>query len=109
LLSHLPDELIVHATHVESVLELPPGAVWLGESEGEANHAFAFGSAAWGVQFHPEFEAEMMRGYLAQRADMLREEGIDPERLIADVVHSPHGTAVLQRFREIVADREPEV
>lgn len=101
LLAHLPDQVFVHATHVESVLELPPGAVSLGESLCEANHAVAFGPLAWGVQFHPEFEGHVMRGYLAQRAAVLREEGLDPEQLIADVRESPHGSALLRRFFEI--------
>lgn len=102
LLGHLPNDVFVHATHVESVLERPRGAVWLGASPDEPNHALAFGRMAWGVQFHPEFESEMMRGYLEQRAPLLREEGLDPEQLIAEVRDSPHGTAVLRRFREIV-------
>lgn len=102
LLGDFPDELAVHATHVESVLELPQGAVRLGENAADPNHAFSYGRAAWGVQFHPEFEAEMMRGYLEQRAELLREEGLDPELLIEGVEHSGHGEAVLRRFREIV-------
>jgi len=105
LFGRLPAELCVHATHVESVLELPPGAVWLGESERERNHVVAFGPRAWGVQFHPEFESDAMRGYLAARADVLREEGLDPERLLEGVRDSPDGTAVLRRFRDVVVSR----
>lgn len=105
LLGHLPEQVFVHATHVESVLELPAGAVWLGDSRDEENHAVAFGPMAWGVQFHPEFDHEMMRGYLEQRAELLREEGLDPEQLIAEVRDSPHGTSLLRRFFEIVAAR----
>jgi GMP synthase (glutamine-hydrolysing) len=104
LLGHLPDELVVHATHVESVLELPDGAAWLGASELEANHAFSYGPSAWGVQFHPEFDADVMRGYLAQRAGVLRDEGFDPDRMISSVEHSEHGTSLLRRFRQIVDD-----
>jgi GMP synthase (glutamine-hydrolysing) len=105
LLGRLSQELVVHATHVESVLELPDGAVHLASTEAEPNHAFSFGRAAWGVQFHPEFGDEMMRGYLEQRAELLREEGLDPELLISQVARTPHGTAVLRRFREIVIER----
>lgn len=104
LLGHLPDEVLAHATHVESVLELPPGAVRLGTSAADPNHAFSFGRRAWGVQFHPEFDHRMMRGYLEQRAHLLRDEGLDAAALIAGVRESPHGTSLLRRFREIVDD-----
>jgi GMP synthase (glutamine-hydrolysing) len=102
LLGCLPKVATVHATHVESVLELPEGAVLLGTSSADPHHAFAVGPRAWGVQFHPEFDADIMRGYVAERADDLRQEGIDPEGVARDVRDTAHGTAVLRRFGEIV-------
>lgn len=105
LLGGLPDCVDVQATHVESVLELPAGATWLGGNDAEPNHAFAYGDSAWGVQFHPEFDGDVMRGYLEARTDLLREEGLDPESLLAAARHTPHGPAVLRRFGEIVRGR----
>jgi len=35
---------------------------------------------------------------------VLRGEGLDPERLAAATADSPHGTAVLRRFGEIVRE-----
>lgn len=102
LLGRLPEAVVVQATHVESVLALPDGAVRLGSNPADENHAFRFGPSAWGVQFHPEFDADVMRGYLEQRADVLREEGLDPVALVREARDSPHGPAVLRRFGEIV-------
>ena len=102
LLGHLPGRVDVQATHVESVLELPAGAVRLASNEAEPNHAFRLGERAWGVQFHPEFDADVMRGYLEQRAEVVRSEGLDPEALIEKARDAPHGASVLARFGEIV-------
>lgn len=102
LFSGMPNELLVQATHLQSVLELPGGAVPLGESEGDPHHAFRFGSQAWGVQFHPEFDAGIMRTYLAERHDLLVREGLDPEALSERVADPGHGTALLRAFADLV-------
>ncbi len=102
LLGHLPETAIVQASHIESVLSLPDGATRLGFNAADENHAFRYGPRAWGVQFHPEFDADVMRGYVEERADVLRDEGFDPIRLARETRDSPHGPAVLRRFGEIV-------
>jgi GMP synthase (glutamine-hydrolysing) len=98
LLGCLPPVLRVQATHVEAVLELPPGARLLGSSPVDPNHVFAWGPRAWGVQFHPEFDADVMRAYLEARREMIRSEGIDPAPLERGVAESSHGTRLLRRF-----------
>jgi GMP synthase (glutamine-hydrolysing) len=102
LFSGMPNELTVQATHLQSVLELPVDAVPLGESADDPHHAFRFGSCAWGVQFHPEFNARIMRTYLAERHDLLVREGLDPEELATRVEDPGHGTQLLQVFARIV-------
>jgi GMP synthase (glutamine-hydrolysing) len=104
LLGHLPETALVQASHVESVLELPPGATLLGRSAADPNHAFAYGACAWGLQFHPDFDARVIRGYIEERAEILVDEGLDPERLLRSARETPHGPLVLRRFREIVRD-----
>jgi len=103
LLSELPPVLTVQTTHVQSVLELPPGAVHLAASELDGNHAFRIAQHAWGVQFHPEFDADIMRGYLAARRGQLLAEGLDPDALTRAASDSPHGEAVLRRFGQIAS------
>jgi GMP synthase (glutamine-hydrolysing) len=102
LLGHLPETVEVQASHVESVLELPPGATPLGSNRADPNHAFSFGACAWGLQFHPDFDAIVIRGYIEQRAEVLREEGFDPQQLMRDARDTPHGSSVLLRFGKIV-------
>ena len=102
LLGSLPPVLRVQATHLEAVLELPPGARLLGSSPADPHHVFAWGERAWGVQFHPEFDADVMRAYLEARRQVIRAEGIDPEPLERGVAESPHGTRLLRRFAELL-------
>ena len=103
LLGALPVRLTVQATHVESVLELPPGARLLAVSRGDPHHAFSAGARAWGVQFHPEFDAEVIRGYLEARREILGREGLDAAALLAGVRESEDGRALLRRFAELVS------
>lgn len=98
LLGVLGARALVHATHVESVLALPPGGVPLAGSDADPHQAFAVGDRAWGVQFHPEFDAATIRGYLeARRADLQRE-GLDADALLARVREAPAGPRLLRRF-----------
>lgn len=102
LLGALPTVFDAQATHEQSVVALPDGAVALAESSHPANHAFRIGERAWGVQFHPEFDDEVMISYLRARAPALRQEGLDPEALIEAVRPAPVAAGVLRRFSEIV-------
>jgi GMP synthase (glutamine-hydrolysing) len=101
LLGALPATAPVHVTHLESVLRLPQGATLLGSTAADPHHAFRVGRRTWGVQFHPEFDADILRGYVSERAGELRAEGIDPEAVAAGIEDTPHGAAVLKRFLSI--------
>ncbi len=94
--------IVVHATHRESVLELPPGAVRLGGNALDPNQAYRLGDRAFCVQFHPEFGHEAIREYVRARAEACRAEGLDPGALEAAVRPSPDGRALLRRFRALV-------
>jgi GMP synthase (glutamine-hydrolysing) len=98
LFAPLPDRFAAQATHLQSVLEAPAGATVLASSPLDACHAFRWGDAAWGVQFHPEFSAAHMRGYIRARAGALAGEGRDPEAMAATVRAAPQARRVLRRF-----------
>ena len=82
---------------------LPDGAVRLARTAADPVQAFRAGSA-WGVQFHPEFTDDTMRAYVRDQAAAVREEGRDPEAVLADVRPSPAGQ-VLARFAWLAAER----
>src|SRR5688572_200121 len=78
LFGPLPEAFTAQATHLQTVLQLPPGAKVLAASDKDACQAFAWGERTWGVQFHPEFSTEHMRGYVLARKVALMREGSDP-------------------------------
>jgi GMP synthase (glutamine-hydrolysing) len=96
--ARLPTTFHAHATHEQSVLELPRGAVSLARSERDPHHLVRYGKHAVSTQFHPEFSAEVMRAYIRRRHDVLREEGHAPDELLAAVVPTPDATMLLRGF-----------
>jgi GMP synthase (glutamine-hydrolysing) len=101
LLAGFPGSVCVNVSHLEAVLELPGDAVRLGASENDPNAAFSIGSTAWGVQFHPEFDADVMRGYIEGRREQLCAEGIDADERLGQVEECPDGTELLGRFARL--------
>lgn len=98
LFSGLPGTLPAHATHLQTVLAPPPGATVLARSALDDCQAFRWGESTWGVQFHPEFSAGMMRGYIQARADALAREGHCHHSLLKAVRPAPLARRVLRRF-----------
>ncbi len=89
-------------SHAQSALKLPPGATRLAFDSWDANQSFRIGQKAWGVQFHPEMDAEIARTYIhAERAE-LSAEGLNPDEILASVRQSPLAAQTLKRFSQIV-------
>jgi GMP synthase (glutamine-hydrolysing) len=98
LFGGLPAQFPAQATHLQSVLRTPDGATVLATSAHDACHAFRWGQATWGVQFHPEFATTHMRGYVHAKHDALAREGHCARRLSRTISATPHARRVLRRF-----------
>jgi GMP synthase (glutamine-hydrolysing) len=94
----MPEIIPSHVSHRQSVLRIPPGAVHLASSAMDANHAFRFGAKVWGLQFHPEFTAEIAQGYLDYYRPALIQRGVDVDALSRKVIDYPYGRMLLRRF-----------
>lgn len=106
LFADLPQTLSLHASHRQSVLQLPPAARLLASSDHDPHHAFRIGDCAWGVQFHPEFTAEITRNYVAYYRD--REHGNNRSGTSLSTHNcsdTPFGDVVLRRFAQVVVER----
>jgi GMP synthase-like glutamine amidotransferase len=82
-----------------------PDAVVLAASAATPVHAFRVGPRAWGVQFHPEFDAALCAGYVRAPGveGYLRGAGWDPAALLAearrhDAAHQAMGARLLRRW-----------
>ncbi len=107
LLGGLANPLRMQVSHQQTVLTLPPGARRLAWSDRDAYQAFLVGHNAWGVQFHPEFNADVVRAYAKNEQEVLRAEGQDPAWISAQVEETIYGRHILQRFAQIASGTAP--
>jgi GMP synthase (glutamine-hydrolysing) len=101
LFQGLPDIFDAQACHTQSVLQLPAGATLLASSDMDPHHAFSVGECAWGVQFHPEFNAEVLRCYIRRFADNLAVQGSGVSSLLEGVRETPISEGLLRRFQQL--------
>ncbi|MDM0011935.1 glutamine amidotransferase [Variovorax sp. J22P168] len=106
LMHDLPARFEAHVVHRQSALRLPAQAVRLAGNDFEAVQAFRIGANAWGLQFHPEFDAGIMRGYVDQLAGELRAQGRDPEALREQVGATVVAAQLLGRFAHIAEEHD---
>ena len=99
LFAGLAPRLRVNLVH-QDMVEAPPssGIRVLATNATTPIQALAFGDHVRGVQFHPEIDGTILRGYLDARRSLLTDQ--DPDTLIAGAGDSPDGVAVLTAFRE---------
>lgn len=90
--------MIVNTTHLDSIVALPPAARVLGRTQQEPYAALRFGPRAWGVQYHPELDGEVMRYYLAARREVLLAEGRDVDAAVRAVRDAPEAASLIERF-----------
>jgi GMP synthase (glutamine-hydrolysing) len=103
LFSVLPAKFFAYATHMQSIHELPPAALIYGSNDFESHHAVRFAPAAWGVQFHPEFNQRIMQTYIEYQRPRLKTDA-EMNALREKVTPLPEAGAVLQRFCQLVSD-----
>lgn len=101
LFAALPPTVLAHVVHAQTVTQIPPGAVRLARNSFEPNHAFRIGKAAWGVQFHPEYDGRIMRSYIAELSHELATAGIAVPELMRSVQETPVARQILKRFAQL--------
>lgn len=98
LTAGLPTSFRAHTTHEQSVLEPPPGAAVLARSARDPHHLLRYGRNALSVQFHPEFNADVMRAYVQRKREAMRREGSDPQQVWREVAATPIARRVMRGF-----------
>ena len=81
----LADTAPVVQWHWEEISALPESAVWLVTAGAYPHQVFRVGSAAWGVQGHPEVTADIAAAWAREDSPLLLAAGRDPQSLVAEV------------------------
>ena len=109
LLGPLDTPFFAPVSHKQSVRSLPAGATRLAGSVREPHQAFRVGKMAWGLQFHPEFDADISSSYVDYcHADLLAE-GQQPQKLKQSCIDSNVGRDILRRFRNLTIEKESKI
>lgn len=101
LLGFLPKHFTAQVTHAQSALTLPDTAILLACNDYEPHQAFRIGATLWGIQFHPEFSADIMRGYIFETSEKLIQSMHPIKALLSGVKTADANTKVIQRFVEL--------
>lgn len=88
-------------THLDSVLRAPSDATVVATTQMEPHAALRFSETTWGVQFHPEMDAEVIGHYVEARRDAIEQEGLLPDEILSGRMDSRYGTQLLQRFGQL--------
>jgi GMP synthase (glutamine-hydrolysing) len=102
ILGNLPRIIDAQTAHYQSVLDLPPKATLLAFSEKDPHAAIRFGPCVWGVQFHPEFDADIAAAYTHEFSGMIEESKEDIATLLGNCKDTITGGLILRRFSEFV-------
>jgi len=102
----LPASFPAQTTHRQSVLVPPRGAEVLARSQRDPHQLLRYAPNTLSSQFHPEFTPDFMRAYIEVRADALRDEGLDPDALAADVRETEAARMLLERFAQDALNRQ---
>jgi len=105
LLQDLKAPVFVQTSHEEAVLKPPAGSQVLATTTQDPYHVLRFSEKAWGLQFHPEFDADIMRSYIDIRRDILLSEGLNVGELLAEAQETPQAWGLLQQFSRLCGVR----
>lgn len=107
------DETAIHWNN-DVVVRLPEGAVVLARSPGREVQVARFGPRAWGIQAHPEVDADVVRHWAVTERDEHVSLGRDPDAVLAAIEDAgealvAHWQPLVARFAALVAGAPAEV
>lgn len=98
IFSKLQNSFKAHTIHSQTVIKLPKNATRLAFNNHDKNHAFRVGNCAWGVQFHPEFDKNIMNLYIKE---VSKKKDLDVEKLTSFSENTNVATTILKEFERL--------
>jgi len=108
LLQGFPTQFYGFETHYQSAVKLPSNAVILASNHKDPHQAVRYSRYIWGVQFHPEFDVDIMKEYILNQKESLIELGFNVEKLQENVARCDISNTVLKNFMEIAKNKKFE-
>lgn len=104
LFKSFPTHFHAYETHYQCVTKLPPKAKIVAKNN-KSIQSIRFRSNIWGVQFHPEFDNDIMQEYIIHQKDDLISLGFDVEKLLKNKKNCKTSQKIVTNFGEIVRVR----
>lgn len=101
LLHTLAKTFNVHVVHSQSVLTLPKNAVLLASNDFEPNHIFKIEPSTWAVQFHPEYDENIMKAYIREVFKEKTGQSEQEELLLKNVKKTTDANQIIKIFIDI--------
>lgn len=102
ILKNIPMKFYAHETHYQSAIKLPRSAIVLAKNTHEKHQAVRYSKTIWGVQFHPEFDEDIMKEYIVKQKESLDRLGFDMDKLLDGVRDCYISSRVLNNFEDIL-------
>jgi len=106
LFRDVPATFYANVTHLQSVMTLPEGAEVLGYNSHDNHQIIRYGQSIWGVQFHPEFDVQIMNEYIEEQRKDLIQLGLNPEKLIENVTETTYANTIIDTFIRVVLNKD---
>lgn len=104
LFEDVPARFEAQAAHSQTVVRLPKGGRLLATNDFGVQAA-RMSRATWGVQFHPEYDAGIMRVLFSGYPDYIKGVGVDVEGELRRLKETPMALRVLRNFAALVKAR----
>lgn len=101
LLHSLAENFDVHVVHSQSVLTLPQNAISLASNEFEKNHMFKIEPCTWAVQFHPEYDENIMKSYIREVFKEKAEQHEQEDMILKNVKKTTDANKIIKIFVDI--------
>jgi len=105
LFRSFPKQFYAFETHYQSIIKLPANAVILASNHKDKHQAVRFSKYIWGVQFHPEFNQNIMQEYIFNQEKSLNKLGFNINKLLLNVNKCETSNKILSNFIKIIKNK----